>query len=631
MRMLTRTVIAQVLCVILLLPMSLKTMGPPGGHRPEGPPFGSPHDFSERPPEMHRNPMGPPGGMNRMNPSGPSGREGMPGRNMRGHEEPGRIDSHQGEHMPTHVVSGVDTDFKEQESIDHAVDTINAKSGGNWLLKRVWWEKTEEVYEQIKEVFNKVMDTRMRFISDYNKLNRSLDIFYSEIGIEQGPLRDLLSHAQDLMSKEEKEQGYLNKREQAFVFKLKGKDRDLEQLKLDVKAIQELDAKLDESFEMLFKQIDVCNQYEQKAWDNFKEIARELNDKEARKLYYDTEGLHNDIKKVSEYISGSFATYFNQTIQSAHDHTAKISSQMNALKNEGIDLVKQAEILEKDEDPAPKKVVEKVKKPVAKGWWYNLGESVGKFIDTIISFIPKSVRLWFSKDAKKAESEYAKLKKDVEKDNASIEKEANKVEKWAESDIKSVEKVAGQLERSGEADMKSVKQEAQRIEKSVFGELTDAQKKELGVNDTSKHKPHAVIKYPDHVQHQSAHVLPSMPHATMPTPPRREVHHAPPMERPQHELVRPKKDHTLEHMPHRPLHAPEPRRSITDHFQSPQPQHEERHNVRSMERPSHEQHNFNHNERQQEPRHTEPNHNPTHAPHHDFHRVNALQPGTLGS
>lgn len=615
MKLLVRAVIAYVLCIMLLLPVNLKAMSPPPpmmGNEPGGPPPEKPeerretmpsnmmhsqsHMFGERPPEMSMRRSAMEG-----RPNMSSVREGMP---------------QEGGDTPTHVVSGIDTDFRQQESIDHAVDTINAKSGGNWLLKRVWWEKTEEIYEQIKEVFNRVMDTRMRFISDYNKLNRSLDIFYNEVGIEQGPLRDLLSHAQDLMDKEAKEQGYLNKKEQAFVFKLKGKERDLEQLKLDVKAIQELDAKLDEAFEMLFKQIDVCNQYEQKAWDNFKEIARELNDKEARKLYYDTEGLYNDIKKVSEYISGAFASYFDQTIQSAHDHTSKISSQMNALKNEGVDLVKQAEILEKDEVPEAKKTVKQTKQKLQpKGWWYKLGEHFGRFIDMVISWIPKSVRVWFGKEEKKSYKEYDKYRKEVDADLESVEKEFDQVEKIADSDGKSIEKVAGQLEKSGEADMKLIEKEAQKIEKSVFGELTEAQKKELGLDETVKHKPHVSIKHFEDSQQKSVSVLPPMPHA-MPSQPMG------------------RKEHAVEHMPHRPLHQPAPRRSITDHFNSASPS--QKHMKPQDQLPPIPQ--DMHHARSPMP-HAEPgvhHEQPPSMGHmlerssHNPENINALQPGTLG-
>ncbi len=639
MKLLVRAVLAQMLIITLLFPVNVETVSPPPAPRMEdgrgGPPApgGMAPDRAMRPPGNPSAPetpgndpqmipsndkMGPPG-----NPSAPKMSGNDPQRmsnndRMEGHLNMPHEGTHHGPEAPTHVVSGVDTDFKEQESIDHAVDTINAKSGGNWLLKRVWWEKTEEVYEQIKEEFNKVMDTRMRFISEYNKLNRSLDIFYSEIGIEQGPLRDLLSHAQDLMDKEHKEQGYLNKREQAFVFKLKGKERDLEQLKLDVKAIQELDAKLDEAFEMLFKQIDVCNQYEQKAWDNFKEIARELNDKEARKLYYDTEGLHKDVQKVSDYISGAFSTYFNQTIQSAHDHTSKISSQMNVLKNEGIDLVKQAEILEKDEVPTAKKVVKESKAKQKKGWWYSLGQKIGKFVDMLVSYLPKSVRVWFVKETKEVDAEYEKLKREGDQ-------EYDKLQKEVDADVAPLEKEVDQVGEKTSPDIKLVQQEAKKIEDSVFGKPTEAQKKVLGIDDASKHKPSHLTPVPKTVLPQ-----PALSHATLPHPPAVDMHSG-------QTPMRPMKEHAVEHMPHRPAHASSSRRNITDHFNSSVPSHTAPSHLRTSKsvmhgrspEGSHELHNMKRDVHPDVMHHESPR--PAHESHSEHHssKVNAFNPGTL--
>lgn len=629
MKLFVRAAFAQVMVIVLLLPIQINTMAPPSPGMDRR---------SNRFDENRR--MDPREMYDRQERNRPEDR--MREDNMHFRGAPSQQNMNQDENMspdapeqndtevPTQVVSGLDTDFKEeQESIDHAIDTINAKSGGNWLLKRVWWEKTEEVYEQIKEVFNKVMDTRMRFIAEYNQLNRSLDIFYSEIGIEQGPLRDLLSHAQDLMDKEQKEQGYLNKREQAFVFKLKGKERDLEQLKLDVKAIQELDAKLDEAFEMLFKQIDVCNQYEQKAWDNFKEIARELNDKEARKLYYDTEGLYKDIQKVSEYISGAFSTYFNQTIQSAHDHTTKISSQMNVLKNEGIDLVKQAEVLEKEEEPEPKKVIEKPKTKQKKGWWNTFKEHVEELINMLLSYLPKSVRTWFVKEEKVVDPEYNKLKKEGESDLASLEKEFNNVEKIADADAKSVEKVASKLETSAQSDAKLVEQEAKKIEDSVFGKPTEAEKKELGIDDASKNKPSHLIPVP------KAMPIPS----TLPAAPDFDVHHrTEKMQTEEHTMrrnnrpsMRSMKEQAVEQMSHRPAHEMGPRRSITEHFQPSY--HAQKPHVEqpSAARPEHELHNMRREEHPEIFDKKPEEFNRTHGPEHDSNGINALNPGTLGS
>ena len=241
------------------------------------------------------------------------------------------------------------------------VDTFDKEATGNWLLKRVWWEKIEEVYELIKKTFNDIMNVRMSFVSQRNRLDRELDIFYGQMGLEEGPLSELIDHGLQLLKQEKNsQQGLLNKEQEKFLAIVQGKERDLEQLKLNIKALQELDKKLDQALDTLFQQIDIANQYEQKAWETFKEVARELDDKAARKSYYETEGLLKDIKNIHSYLTGEFSNYFSQAIQSSQSHSEMITSQMQALKNSGVDLKKIAEELEQAQkaEEAEKKAAE---------------------------------------------------------------------------------------------------------------------------------------------------------------------------------------------------------------------------------------------------------------------------------
>lgn|GEM_PF-1826056 len=280
---------------------------------------------------------------------------------MHGHMHP----EHQGEHPAQEHqadVSGreweaapdaadsTEKESKEDEEIDGKIDTIDREGSGNWLLKRIWWEKTEPVYEEIKQVFNEIMNARMDFISQRNRLDRELDVAYGQIGLEEGELQDILEHCLNLVKQDKKEQGFLTKEEETLYNTLLHKQNDLEQIKLDIKALQAVDQKIDEALEALFKQIDVANQYEQKAWENFKDIARELNDKVARKSYYETEGLLKDVQNVHSYITGEFSNYFNQTLQSARTHSQSITSQVHALKQAGVDLKQQLETLERTQE-----------------------------------------------------------------------------------------------------------------------------------------------------------------------------------------------------------------------------------------------------------------------------------------
>ncbi len=249
---------------------------------------------------------------------------------------------------------GYSSDEVLNDAIESKLDTVDVMTSGNWLLKRAWWEKTEDLYEQLKDIVAKVMEMRTSFLSQKNEMDRVIDVCCSEVGLEQGELYDIVGYGKDLLDKQ-KVEGLLTPEQKAFAEKLTNKERDLDQLKLDIKTVSEIDKKMDDALDLFFSQIDTCTKYEHKAWENFKDIARELDDKEARRLYYSTEALFKDIKNIQQYLENDFLNYFNTLMQTAKTHTQKISLQVNSLKSAGIDLKKEMKILEAQKSPEAKK------------------------------------------------------------------------------------------------------------------------------------------------------------------------------------------------------------------------------------------------------------------------------------
>ena len=254
----------------------------------------------------------------------------------------------------------VTQNFDNDDAVISTVDSHSAS--GNWVYKNYWWRKIEEVYGDIKESLNKIMTSRMIFFTQRNEVDKELDRFYQQVGLEQGQLQDILNVGLELMEKEQKEQGFLNAKERALFDKIKDRKRQLEQLKADVKAIEDLDNKIDEAIDIVLKQGDVCSKYEQQAWEIFKSVARELSDKEAQKQYYVTQTLLEDTHKVHEYLMGDFTHYFQQMIQSVKEHTQSIVAQLTALDKEGVSLKKELEIFEREDESSEKEEFEKKRK-----------------------------------------------------------------------------------------------------------------------------------------------------------------------------------------------------------------------------------------------------------------------------
>lgn len=347
------------------------------------------------------------------------------------------------------VTSGVGFKSDDGQESD-VIDTVDVKSAsGNWVFKNYWWRKIEELYGKIKEAFNRVMTSRMSFFTKRSEVDKELDRFYQHVGLEQGPLEDIINLGLEVIEKEKKEQGFLNKKERAFFEKVKDRKHQLEQLKEDVKAIEELDQKIDEALEVVLQQVDVCNKYEQEAWTTFKNVARELSDKEARKQYYDTKGLLKDTEKVYQYLTGPFNNYFQQMVQGVQEHTQSIIAKLGALKNEEVDLKKEADLFEQEDEALEKQqVAKKHEKHEKKQKSPTIFERVTGWIASLFApikhawnfLVQKGTALFGSSTVvKKAEAGLHDVEKTVVQEAQYLEKEVSAAKQTVEKQAKDVE------------------------------------------------------------------------------------------------------------------------------------------------------------------------------------------------
>ena len=191
----------------------------------------------------------------------------------------------------------------EKQEKPIGIDTVSLENPqGNWLFKRIWWERAEERYEKIRLLVDAVWESRTIFFTKRNELDRNvLDPFYLNVGIGQGELQTILAELLDFFEKHREEQGSLTEQERMLYENIETEEESLKQLKLDIEAIANLDHAIDDALGTLMNQINRVRQFERQAWDNFKEIAHILNDTKARELYYMIEGAARNIKNINIY------------------------------------------------------------------------------------------------------------------------------------------------------------------------------------------------------------------------------------------------------------------------------------------------------------------------------------------
>ncbi len=227
------------------------------------------------------------------------------------------------------------------------IDTVDLEDPqGNWLYKRVWWERAEAKYEKIRIAVTSVMEVRTKFFAKRAELDKTvLDPFYIKIGLSQGELQDKLT---ERIAKLEKD--IQDKRDAQLLEKLEADKQELEQLKQEVQEVVKQDEEVENAILMLVEQANKMRNYEQQAWQDFKSIARVLDDKKARELFYKVDGAWRNIQELQRYVESNFSTGFDTLIEKVSKKVQQVDSSMQSLKEKGVDLKKPAEEEEQDED-----------------------------------------------------------------------------------------------------------------------------------------------------------------------------------------------------------------------------------------------------------------------------------------
>lgn len=244
--------------------------------------------------------------------------------------------------MPPDEIAGIDT-----------VDLEDPQ--GNWLFKRVWWERAEAKYEKIRATVNKVLESRTGFFAMRSDVDKNiLDPFYIKIGFSQGELQVILS---DLIAKLEQDKKPESRAEhdkkEELIEKAQEDKKLLMQLQQDIELVNKHDEAIDNALMQLIEQISRMRNYEQQAWQDFKDIARVLDDKKARELFYKVDNAWRNIQEIQTYIEQAFSTSFDKVVEQVKQQVERISNAVEMLKEKGIDLKKQAQqVTEPESVPA---------------------------------------------------------------------------------------------------------------------------------------------------------------------------------------------------------------------------------------------------------------------------------------
>jgi len=239
--------------------------------------------------------------------------------------------------------------FEQSDMEIKGIDTVNVNEAkGNWLYKRIWWEKAEDRYAKIKQLTDKLIDVRMDFFLKRNGIDRMLFEFYSDVGFRQGEFADITNYLTRQLEQERKAEGALDEKELEILNTLTQEKKNIEQMQLGIQTLGKIDKALEDALLKLTEQLHQAKYYEQQSWEIFKAINREISDKKARELFYTMDTYWRNLNSINAYLSDAFSTYFEQLIQKLTQESDKIKTSVQALSEKGISLQAQSLAMRKE-------------------------------------------------------------------------------------------------------------------------------------------------------------------------------------------------------------------------------------------------------------------------------------------
>jgi hypothetical protein len=239
------------------------------------------------------------------------------------------------------------TDSESEEMV--GIDTVNVdEPAGNWLYKRLYWERAEDKYQKIKELMAVIFDARSKFFEQRVKLDKDIfDPLYTLASFRRGELSGILKDLLEDIEKQSQHKNELDDNARVLFAKVEANKERLEEVKKEIEFVGKIDSAVDEAINTLIGLLNQGRNFEMQAWGDFKAISRELSDKKARDLFYRIDTYWRNIKDIQVYITTKLTEHMNYLASSAQQHADTVKGLLKELEAQGFVLKEQVDALEK--------------------------------------------------------------------------------------------------------------------------------------------------------------------------------------------------------------------------------------------------------------------------------------------
>ena len=293
------------------------------------------------------------------------------------------------------------------------------QEGGNWVQKRIWWEQAEAAFAQLTQDNNQILQIQADYFKQRTIVEKQLNTVLCDLNISRADLVNFIDklleftsavpniataapdktnatvsqYGQAKATGDHKNSADINSNNSgnntnARLKKLATSQQvGLENIKTYLTNLKLIDDALDQVLAELNKQIELCQDYEKQAWDDFKEIGRILNDKKAKILFYQVGGYQKNIQKILEYVTGALKKFFDDQVGKTKKNCEDLNQELKQLAAGGLGLRLELDIIA-GRTPEPvdlqaEKLAAAKKAKANQGWFSFISDGVINFFSYI--------------------------------------------------------------------------------------------------------------------------------------------------------------------------------------------------------------------------------------------------------
>lgn len=232
---------------------------------------------------------------------------------------------------------------------------------GNWMKKKEWLIKSNEAFDEIQAIAFEIQGTRKTFNEKYHTIDDEFDAFYKNLSLDQGKLQELFESLERYLEKKKKkkleELSSTNKEdvsEKDYLLKvdllnadIKQNKEELDQLKLDLKSIDDLDKSIVERLKKVDEQLAQAKELYDKAKSSLEDLWNIIDDKKARTIYYDLKGSTSEkLKSIASYLKEDLSRDFDTVIETAKTQMKKTKESIQKLEEKGLFIKNRSQRIE---------------------------------------------------------------------------------------------------------------------------------------------------------------------------------------------------------------------------------------------------------------------------------------------